>query len=315
MNDVSNFLRRAALWPLASLVSLGMTSPAQAQPEIALYEGAIPNAIPAPDEEATRDPAEAYVFRLNVSRPTLTVYLSPAPDPKRAAVIILPGGSYRGVSIEKEGHAVAHAFNAMGVAAFVLRYRTPSARHMQDPATGPLQDVQQAFALVHRRAREWNIEPTRIGVLGFSAGGHLASTAATRFDRPVLRDLPKEALRPDFLVLIYPVISMRDGLTHAVSRQQLLGDAPSQSAIEEYSNESQVGANTPPTFIVHAADDAGVPVANSLRFFEALQAHKIPAELIVYPSGGHGFGLNNATTPDRWIDRCRDWLKSQGFLQ
>lgn len=313
MNDVSIAFWRAIALPL--VVSSGVTGAAYAQEEVPLYEGDIPHAIAAPDEEVTRDPAQPHVFRLNVSRPTLGIYLPTEPDPRHAAVIILPGGSYRGVSIEKEGYAVARALNDIGIAAFVLRYRTPSAEHMRDRTTGALQDAQQALDVVHRRAADWNIDPSRIGLMGFSAGGHLASTAATHFDRPVLPQFQKDAMRPDFLVLLYPVISMRDGLTHPVSRQQLLGATPSESLIAAYSNELQVKADTPPTFIMHAADDAGVPVANSLRFFEALQAHKVPAELIVYPSGGHGFGLHNPTTPDRWMDRCRDWLTSQGFRQ
>lgn len=300
---------------VAGILGLLGASPVYSQQELPLYEGDIPNGIVAPDEERIRDPSEPHPFRLNISRPTLTVYLPRQPDARRAAVIVLPGGSYRGVSIEKEGHAVARAFNDMGVAAFVLKYRTPDPRHMIDRTTGPLQDAQQALAVVHRRAAQWSIDPSRIGMMGFSAGGHLASTVATHSQKPVVAGVPAGVLRPDFLMLIYPVISMREGLVHSVSRQMLLGDEPSESNIALYSNELQVTADMPPTFIVHSADDASVPVGNSVRLFEALQAHKVPTELIVYPAGGHGFGLNNPTTPDRWIERCRDWLVSQGFRQ
>ncbi len=300
---------------LVGALGLLAMSPAFSQQELPLYDGAIPNAIVAADDESIRDPSEPHLFRLNISRPTLTVYLPRTPDARRAGVIVLPGGSYRGVSIEKEGHAVARAFNDMGVAAFVLKYRTPDPRHMRDRTTAPLQDAQQALAVVHRRAAEWSIDPSRIGMLGFSAGGHLASTVATHFDKSIAPGVPVEALRPDFLMLIYPVITMREGLVHAGSRQMLLGDEPSEAQIAEYSNELHVTARTPPAFIIHAADDASVPVGNSVRFFEALQANKVPTQLIVYPAGGHGFGLNNPTTVDRWIDRCRDWLVSQGFRQ
>jgi acetyl esterase/lipase len=285
----------------------------QAQREMPLYAGEIPNSSAAPDEEATRDSKEPYLFRLNVSRPTVTVYEPHLRDTKHAAVIILPGGSYRGVSIVKEGHDVARAFNELGITAFVLKYRTPSERHMLDKTRGPLQDAQQAVHMVRDRADEWHIDRMRIGVVGFSAGGHLAATVATQFDQPVLPQWRSINLRPDFLILVYPVVSFSDDLAHQTSREQLLGAAPALDLIRHYSNELNVTARTPPAFLVHAADDAAVPVGNSMRFAEALQAHHVPVELIVYPSGGHGFGLNNATTRDRWIDRCAQWLEDQGW--
>jgi acetyl esterase/lipase len=286
---------------------------AQAQQEMPLYADEIPNSIAAPDDEATRDPNEPYLFRLNVSRPTVTVYESHRRDTKRAAVIILPGGTYRGVSIVKEGHDVARAFNEIGVTAFVLKYRTPSERHMRDKTRGPLQDAQQAIRVVRDRADEWHIDRNRIGVVGFSAGGHLAATVATQFDQPVLSEWRSANLRPDFVILIYPVISFSDELANRGSREQLLGAASAPDLIKRYSNELNVTARTPPAFLVHAADDASVPVGNSMRFAEALHAQHVAVELIVYPSGGHGFGLNNPTTRDRWIDRCAQWLESQGW--
>jgi acetyl esterase/lipase len=286
---------------------------AKAQQELPLYEGDIPNSIAAPDEEATRDPNEAYPFRLNISRPTVTVYEAHSRDTKRAAVIILPGGSYRGLSIVKEGHEVARAFNDLGVTAFVLKYRTPSERYMVDKTRGPLQDAQQAIRRVRARADEWRIDRNRIGVVGFSAGGHLAATTGTQFDQPVLPDWRSANLRPDFLILVYPVISFSDELAHQGSREQLLGAAPAPDLIKRYSNELNVTARTPPTFLVHAADDTTVAVGNSMRFAEALQAQHVAVELLVYPAGGHGFGLNNATTRDRWFDRCAQWLESQGW--
>jgi acetyl esterase/lipase len=286
---------------------------AKAQQELPLYEGDIPNSIAAPDEEATRDPNEAYPFRLNISRPTVTVYEAHSRDTKRAAVIILPGGSYRGLSIVKEGHDVARAFNDLGVTAFVLKYRTPSERYMVDKTRGPLQDAQQAIRRVRARADEWRIDRNRTGVVGFSAGGHLAATTGTQFDQPVLPDWRSANLRPDFLILVYPVISFSDELAHQGSREQLLGAAPAPDLIKRYSNELNVTARTPPTFLVHAADDTTVAVGNSMRFAEALQAQHVAVELLVYPAGGHGFGLNNATTRDRWFDRCAQWLESQGW--
>ena len=280
-----------------------------------LYDTAIPpNGIAAPDEEALRDPKEPFPFLLNVSRPSLTIFLPVKPDAKLSAVIICPGGAYRGLSINKEGYNVARAFNKMGVAAIVLKYRVPSDRTMTDKTTGPLQDVQQAFRIVRNNASMWHIDPGRIGIVGFSAGGHLAATASNQYAQPVLPDDNAPAVRPDFAVLVYPVISMRDDITHRPSRSNLLGPDPSAAQIAHYSNELATTAKTPPTFMVHAADDVTVSVANSFRYAEAMTQHGVPVELLVFPHGGHGFGLHNATTQDQWIDRCHDWLVSQGLL-
>ena len=286
-----------------------------AQQALPLYPSEIPNARLAPDAENLRDPNDPHSFYQDISRPQ--VYPYPLKDGKgpRPAIIILPGGGYRGVSIVKEGFDVAQQLNAYGVAAFVVKYRTPSDAHMVDKTIGPLQDAQQALRVVRERAREWNVDPKRVGLLGFSAGGHLAATAATKFAKPVLAGATPEQVRPDFLMLGYPVISFSDAIVHAGSRQMLLGASPSPAQIQNFSTELHVTPQTPPTFIVHAADDKGVVVANSLRFFEALQAAGVPSELIVYPEGGHGFGLNNKTTPDRWIERLRDWMVSQGYLR
>jgi acetyl esterase/lipase len=300
----------------AALIMLGMAVVTEAAepPSTPLYAGEIPNAIQAPDEESLRDPADEWPFYQNISRPTITAYKPAKQDPKRAAVIILPGGGYRGVSILKEGYNVARAFNEMGVTAFVVKYRTPSDRHMKDKRTGPLQDAQQAVATVRREAAKWQIDPARIGVMGFSAGGHLAATTGTKFKSPVLPQWTSADVRPDFLMLIYPVITFLDPAVHAGSRKMLLGDTPSPEDVQRFSAQLAVTDDTPPTFLLHVADDEVVPVANSIRFFEALQARKIPAQMMIYPRGGHGFGLNNATTTDRWIDRCKQWLQSQGWL-
>jgi len=279
-----------------------------------LYSGDIPGAIVAPDEESVRDPKDPWPFVENTSRPTITAYRPAKQDSKRAAVVILPGGGYRGTSILKEGYDVARAFNDMGVTAFVVKYRTPSDKHMKDKRVGPLQDAQQAVASVRRDAQKWQIDPKRIGVIGFSAGGHLAAMTGTLFHSPVLAQWQSADVRPDFLMLIYPVITFTESTVHRGSRQQLLGNTPSTDDMKRFSAELAVTRDTPPTFLIHAADDQTVPVANSILFFEALQARNIPAQLMIYPAGGHGYGLNNATTGDRWIDRCRQWLRSQGWI-
>jgi acetyl esterase/lipase len=283
-----------------------------AQAALPLYSGDIPGAIDAPDQEALRDATESFPFLLNVSQPMLYAYpvQAAAPTP---AVLIFPGGSYRGVSIEKEGHAVARAFNAIGVSAFVVKYRTPNATHMSNRSTAPLQDAQQAMRVVRARAVEWNVDTKRVGVVGFSAGGHVAGSAALFYGQS---DAAREdaALRPDFAVLLYPVISMADDYTHAMSRQNLLGAEPTDEQINRYSLDLHVSPSAPPMFLMHAADDRSVKVDNTLRLFAALRAQNVVAELHVYPKGGHGFGLVNATTPDRWIERCRNWLVSIGVL-
>jgi acetyl esterase/lipase len=285
-----------------------------AQQVLPLYEGDIPGAIAVPDAETLRDPKEPYPFLQNVSRPEVTLYKARIPDARRAAVVILPGGSYRGVSIVKEGHDVARAFNDMGVTALVVKYRTPSERHMKQRWLGPLQDAQRALALVRERAGEWGIDQQRVGLIGFSAGGHLAATVATHFDRPADASLHGVNLRPDFLMLIYPVISLTGELAHTRSRDNLLGPSAPEAMTQAFSLQHAVRSDMPPTFLVHTADDSTVPVGNSIRFFEALHANGIATQLFIYPTGGHGFGLNNPTTTDRWIDRCKQWLLSQGWI-
>jgi acetyl esterase/lipase len=167
---------------------------------------------------------------------------------------------------------------------------------------------------VRQLAPKYNLNPERIGLMGFSAGGHLAATAGTHFAQPVGDNPGSASVRPAFLMLIYPVISFSDSLKHAGSRDNLLGASASAEQVRRYSNELQVNAQTPPTFLVHAEDDNVVPVQNSLVFYQALNRHKVPAEMHLYPKGGHGFGMNNATTKDKWMDRLQNWLDANGWL-
>jgi acetyl esterase/lipase len=212
-----------------------------------------------------------------------------------------------------EGWDVAKKLNEWGIAAFVLKYRMPDDNTMVNKEIGPLQDAQRAIQLVRERAAEWNINPQKIGIMGFSAGGHLASTAGTHFEKAVIENKKNISLRPDFMILLYPVISLSDSLGHIGSRDNLLGKKPAAEKIKEYSNELQVQANTPPAFLVHAGDDNAVNVKNSIAFYEAEQSNKLPAELHIYPHGGHGFGMNNKTTKDQWTDRLKNWLSGLGF--
>jgi acetyl esterase/lipase len=281
---------------------------ALSQTVIPLYPGKIPNAIKSNIQEKIEGSGNLFISKVTV--PKLKIYL---PDPKIAsgtAVVICPGGGYSGLAIIHEGEQVAEAFQKIGVAAFVLQYRLPSDLTMTDKSIGPLQDAQQAIKVVREHAREWKIDVTKVGIAGFSAGGHLASTAGTHYQVSLIDNPKQVTLRPDFMILGYPVISFTDSLTHQGSRENLLGKSPSAQQIKNYSNELQVDSQTPVTFLVHAGDDDVVKVQNSLSFYKALQKNGVAAGLVIYPHGGHGFGLNNSTTPDKWFEHCKNWLAS-----
>ena len=283
---------------------------------IPLYKDSIPNSKPSPNEESSTYEGENKILIVhNVSRPSLTVFLQPKEKASGAAVIICPGGGYSILAASHEGYDVAKKLNEMGVAAFVLKYRIPDDKTMLNKEIGPLQDAQRAIQIVRERAVEWNINPSRIGIMGFSAGGHLASTAGTHFDKAVIENKNNTSLRPDFMVLVYPVISFTDSIGHIGSRDNLLGKNPSEEKIRAYSGELQVVANTPPAFLVHAGNDDVVKVQNSIRFYEAEQKNNIPAEMHIYPKGGHGFGMNNPTTKDLWMERLKNWLDLNGWLK
>ncbi|NML64527.1 alpha/beta hydrolase [Hymenobacter sp. RP-2-7] len=301
----------------AGLLALALPAAVLAQdiqhPVLPLYAGSVPDSKPSQVQETSTTEGNRITVA-NVVQPTLTVYL-PAPNQATGtAVIICPGGGYARLAMGHEGYDVAKRLNEMGVAAFVLKYRLPNTRSQPDPSIAPLLDAQQALRLVRAQASQYHINPERIGIMGFSAGGHLAATAATHFARPVGSNPGPESVRPAFAVLLYPVISFSDSLMHKGSRDNLLGATASAAQIREYSNELQVTSQTPPVFLVHAEDDTVVPVGNSLAFYQALARHKVPAEMHLYPKGGHGFGMNNSTTQDQWIERLREWLAANGWL-
>jgi acetyl esterase/lipase len=290
---------------------------ATAQQELPLYgTGPIPNSKATVNEEKDEPSGNPVRHSLSkVSRPTLTVFL-PAPGTSNGtAVVICPGGGYDHLAITHEGTDVARALSEMGIAAFVLKYRLPSDETMVDKTIGPLQDAQRAIQLLRQRAADWGVNPARVGIMGFSAGGHLASTAGTHFGKAYIDNPGNISLRPDFMVLLYPVISFNYGYAHHGSRNNLIGPHPDTALIQEYSNELQVTATTPPTFLVHCGDDNVVPVVNSVHFYEALQGKGVQAEMHIYPKGGHGFGMHNPTTKDEWMDRLRNWLDANGWLK
>jgi acetyl esterase/lipase len=283
---------------------------AMAQESFPLYKGEIPGSKKSVDEEAINTSGHVS----NISRPMISVFKSASAKPNGAAVIIFPGGGYWINAIQHEGYDVAKRFNAAGITAFVVKYRIPNDKTMSHRETGPLQDAQQAIHVIRSRAKEWSINPNQIGIMGFSAGGHLASTAGTHFQTAVNPALEDSNLRPDFMILVYPVISFIDSVGHMGSREQLIGKSPGHEKIKEYSNELKVTKETPPTFLIHASDDDVVLSENSVRFYQSLIKNNVQAELHIYEKGGHGFGMNNPTTKDDWMERCLNWMRMNGWL-
>lgn len=280
-----------------------------AQQEIPLYPDQIPNFKESPDEEEISEDGE--VVR-KVSRPTLTVFLPLKQEANGSAVIICPGGGYHALMAKREGSEVAKAFNKRGVAAFVLKYRLPDEKFQLDPSLAPLQDAQQALKMVRENSDQWDIDPNRIGVMGFSAGGHLAAMSGTQFGSSAIENPEGVDLRPDFMILVYPVISFTDSASHVGSRNQLLGQSPSKEKLLLYSSELQVTQNTPPAFITHGTDDTVVPVSNSINFYQALQKQDVSAELHVYAKGEHGY-LKNPVF-EEWFGRVENWMQSRGLM-
>jgi len=252
-------------------------------------------------------------------KPTLTIYLPQTATAAGSAVVICPGGGYGHVAIDHEGHAIAKWLNSIGVAGFILDYRHRQ-RGYGHPA--PLNDVQRAIRTVRARSSEWKIDPGRIGVMGFSAGGHLASTAGTHFDKGAAdaKDpIQRAGCRPDFMILCYPVIALDEPYSHRGSQINLLGKDADPGLIRSLSNEKQVTSETPPTFLFHTDEDKGVPAENSVFFYLALRRAGVPAELHIYQHGRHGVGL--ACQPPRmvpgtssWPGRCEDWMRGLGLL-
>ncbi len=290
----------------ALILFLAISMQAVAQNVIPLYPGAVPNSKPYSMKEIRMESNGLLIGFRKISNPTLAVYLPDEKIATGAAVIICPGGGYEMESYRLEGTIIADAFLKKGIAAFILKYRLPSDSIMIDKSIGPLQDAQQAIKTLRMRAGEWKINPAKIGIMGFSAGGHLASTAGTHFDKSYIPNEEKINLRPDFMILVYPVISMQDELTHLGSRNVLLGKTPGKELIDLFSNEMQVNANTPPTWLTHTGDDNVVTVENSLRFYQELVRNKIPVEMHLYPKGNHGFVLSQPA--DVWMQPLIEWL-------
>jgi acetyl esterase/lipase len=287
----SAFLIARPAWGDAS------TQPTTAPASMRLWPGAAPGAL----GEAPAD------------IPTLTVYL-PSGHANGAAVVVCPGGGYGGLA-PHEGQPIAEWLNTLGVTGFVLKYRLGPKYH--HPVM--MEDVNRAVRTVRAGAKEWHLDPNRIGIIGFSAGGHLTSTAVTHFDdgKPDAEDpVERVSSRPDFGMLIYPVITMTDPFTHHGSRKNLLGEQPTEELVDLMSNEKQVTDKTPPCFLVHTATDTVVPFQNSLMFAEALAKHHVPVELHIFDHGRHGFGLGGKDESlSEWPGLCAKWMESHGWLK
>jgi acetyl esterase/lipase len=279
-------------------------------PTIPLYNGEIPNSIPNAMKETSIGKDTTLVYK-NTSRPTLSIYL---PDPHistGAAVIYCPGGGYSEVQYGS-GIRIAKELVKHGIAAFILKYRLPSDSIMLDKSIGPLQDGQQAIKIIRQRASEWGIDPAKIGIMGFSAGGHLASAAGTHFNKAYIPDEEKISLRPDFVILISSVISMDENITHMGSRECLLGETPGADLVALFSNEMHVTEDTPPTWLIHAKDDTCVSVENSIRMYDGLIKNNILSEMDLYSVGNHCLVWN--LSADEWMEPLYEWMSGIGML-
>jgi acetyl esterase/lipase len=293
---------------ILSLCLLALGCQAQDWQAIPLYgDRPIPNSLPAENREKTAINDWGVAFTTEISVPEL-LYFPPQKN-SGMAVVICPGGGYSGTATDHEGIQVAKAFQQAGISAFVLKYRIPDERYCVDKSLAPLQDAQQALRLIRQQAGTWQIRPDKIGILGFSAGGHLAATAATHFNFKA--DAIQEdstSARPDFAILIYPVVSFTDSLGHGGSRARLLGEAPSRDQIRFFSNELQVDQQAPPAFLLHTQDDF-VKVGNSLAYYQACLAKGVPAEMHLFPRGGHGYGLRHPAGEGSWFGLLLNWLE------
>jgi acetyl esterase/lipase len=283
---------------LISMLFLVVGHTAVAQQVLPLY----PDTIPGNTVKLTKD-----------EQPTLEVYLPSKERATGTAILIFPGGAYAFLAYTEEGTVIAKAYAEKGIAAIVVKYRLPKNETMRDKSFGPLMDAQQAIKTVRSKATEWNLDPKKIGVIGYSAGGHLASTLGTHYSKSYIPNKENINLRPDFMILVYPVISMEDQLTHFGSKISLLGMEPGKEKVELFSNELQVTKDTPPTYLTHCGDDGLVDVNNSIVFYQALQKNGVDAELHLFPKGNHGF--TQRLPVSEWMEPMLAFLKREGFYK
>ena len=279
-----------------------------AQRIINLYTGKIPDSKKTALKDIPENPSEGLIRR--VITPTLQMYLPEKDKASGAAIVICPGGGYSVIVYGGEGVMTAKDFAKKGIAAFVLKYRLPNDSFQINKTIAPLQDAQQAIKMVRDSAAAWGIDRNKVGIMGFSAGGHVASTEATHFNNSLVENNSNTNLRPDFQILVYPVISMQDSLAHQGSRTQLLGSNPSKETIDLYSNELQVDKNAPPAYITVAADDKVVNVDNSIIYFEKLRHNNVTVEMHIYQKGDHGFVFRHPG----WMEPLFEWMQSNNWM-
>jgi acetyl esterase/lipase len=280
---------------------------------INLWDDAIPNQLKSNEKEQKTIKENGILWITNVQNPTIEVFEPSKINKTDKAVIICPGGGYGGLAYDLEGIDIAKWYNSIGITAFVLKSRLPNSSSIIQKQLAPLQDVQRAIQYVRFYSEKFQISKNDIGIMGFSAGGHLAATLGTQFNQKITTnsEIDKTDARPNFMILMYPVITMNLKFTHQGSRENLLGKNPTKNLVTEFSNELQVTENTPQTFMVHAGDDDLVPVENSLLFYQALRKAGVPAEIHIYPKGGHGFGLGiRKGAVESWTERLQDWLRN-----
>ncbi len=277
-------------------------------------EGKIPNAIPNSVTEKSETDASGILRISGVTVPTIQVFLPEKSKATGAAVLICPGGGYAILAASHEGSDLAKWFNERGIAGIVLKYRLPNPKAMTRQHEVPLMDAMQAMKMIRENASAWGIAPDKIGVMGFSAGGHLAATLSTHYFRG---EQGTGDAKPDFSILMYPVITFSQLNTHIGSRKNLLGPDSTRTLVDYYSNELQVNEQTPPAFLVHSQDDKSVPVENSIQYFLALKKYNIPAEAHFYPTGGHGYGLrtDGKGSLAGWPGALEVWLKARGYMR
>lgn len=286
----------------------------EAQQIMDLYPDKVPNSKIDANyiERSDTSKTDGKIRISKVTKPQLIAFYPEKGKANGTSVIICPGGGYAILAITHEGYDIAKEFNKYGITAFVLKYRLPSDEIMLDKAIGPLQDAQQAMKTVRENASRWNLDTAKIGIMGFSAGGHLASTLETHYQKSLIDNPKNTNLRPDFAILGYPVVTMGK-FAHKGSKENLLGKTPSEKQVDYFSNELQVISYTPPTFIFQANDDKTVPSENSLDLSKALKQAGVKTELHLYQAGGHGFGLKNPTK-DSWFATMINWMESNKFL-
>lgn len=278
---------------------------------IILFPNGAPDAITQHFEYKEYVDSFGYIY--NVSQPELIPFFPEKGKANGTSVLICPGGGYQLVVATDEGRDVAKKFTDLGVTAFVLKYRLPNDTIMNNKSFVPLKDAQKALLIIKENAQKWHLNPNKIGIIGLSAGGHLASTVGTHFNTSFIENPANVSLKPNFMVLIYPVITMDTTWGAPRTRNNLLGKNPPASAIDFFSTEKHVTKETPPTFILHATDDKRIIVKNSLVFYESLVKANVKAEMHLIQDGGHGFGVDHPTQKDAWVKLCYTWMKSNGF--